>query len=248
MTVMQTTTAKDLALLSNGSYSTGKGQAQNDYIWDRILMPSAPSSQGLSFFRTPRSGAYGTTAGDQKTEIETSMEDTGKLPAGQNFLCNAIAIHLITTNAFQADGVYVAHTDQILQAWKIYMQHTNFTFKFTNVEYSWRTPGLTFLPAVWENGFSAAGATGQQIVRNGDFQHLSWINMPTRVPITEQVNFTLTAFTTSGSNTSATTSILPLVENAMEFLSNSNQGEVSPTTAVQCEIQASIRGLLTRAI
>ncbi|HEX3100394.1 MAG TPA: hypothetical protein VHQ01_01305, partial [Pyrinomonadaceae bacterium] len=71
--------------------------------------------------------------------------------------------------------------------------------------------------------------------------HLSWINMPTKVPITEQVNFTLTAFTASGAAT-----ILALVTNAMAFLNNATEGDTP--TAVQCEVQTTLRGLLTRAI
>jgi len=241
MAAMQKTTARQLRLLSNGSYSTGKGNAQNDYIWDRYLMPAAPAAQGTPLFRIPRSGAFGTVAGDAKTEIETSMEDNGKLPAGQNFLANAICPHFITTNNIASTGDYVHHTDRLLQAWKVFQQHTNWIFKFSNTEYSWRAPSVIFLPAVYENGASAVYTANEHHVKSGEYQHLSWMNMPTRIPITEQVNFTLTAFTTSGA-----ASILALVTNAMAFLNNATAGNTP--TAVQCEVQVTLRGLLTRAI
>lgn len=231
---MEVNTARQLRLLSNGSYSTGKGNAQNDYLWDRIILPATTQAQGIPFFRVPRSGNYGVTAGDLKTEIETSMEDNGKLPAGQNFLANAIQVSLITGNGQGTDGTYTVGIDRILHAWATYMQHTIFIFKFTNTEYSWRTPGTTFLPSVFQNGESGALAATGAMVRMGDFHHLNWINMPTKVPITEQVNFTLTAFTTSGA-----AAILTLVQNAMAFLNGSTR---------RCEVQTTLRGMLTRAI
>ncbi len=235
---MQVSTARQLRLLSNGSYSTGKGNAQNDYLWDRIVLPAAPVTQGIPFFRVARSGNYGTTAGDLKTEIETSMEDTGKLPAGQNFLTNAIQISLITANCQSYDGSYAVGIDRILHAWATYMQHTNFNLKFTNTEYSWRTPGTSFLPSVYQNGESGALAATGAMVRSGDFHHLNWLNMPTKIPITEQVNFSLTAFTGSGS-----AAISAYVTNAMRFLNST-----SNTTGRFCEVQTTIRGMLTRAI
>lgn len=231
---MQVSTARQLRLLSNGSYSTGKGNAQNDYLWDRVVLPAAVQPQGIPFFRVPRSGPYGVTAGDQKTEIETSMEDNGKLPAGQNFLTNAIQISLITGNGQGTDGTYTVGIDRILHAWATWMQHTNFNLKFTNTEYSWRTPGTSFLPSVFQNGESGALAATGAMVRMGDFHHLNWLNMPTKVPITEQVNFTITAFTSSGA-----AAILTLVTNAMVFLNG---------TTRRCEVQTTLRGMLTRAI
>ena len=35
-TVIQKSTAKKLAYLSNGTYNSGKGQAFDDYLWDTI--------------------------------------------------------------------------------------------------------------------------------------------------------------------------------------------------------------------
>lgn len=231
---MQVSTARNLRLLSNGSYSTGKGNAQNDYIWDRVVLPAAAPAQGIPFFRVPRSGQYGVTAGDAKTEIETSMEDNAKLPAGQNFLANACQVSLITSDAQAAAGTYTVGIDRNLHAWAVYMQHTNFNFKFTNTEYSWRSPGVNFLPSVYQNGESGALAATGAMVRSGDFHHLNWLNMPTKVPITEQVNFTITAFTSSGA-----AAILTLVNNAMAFLNGNN---------TRCEVQITLRGMLTRAI
>jgi len=231
---MQVSTARQLRLLSNGSYSTGKGSAQNDYLWDRNVLPATIQPQGIPFFRVPRSGAYGTTAGDSKTEIETSMEDNGKLPAGQNFLTNSLQVSLITSNGQSLDGTYTKGIEQILHAWTTFMQHTNFSLKFTNTEYSWRTPGTSFLPSIFQNGESAALAATGAIVRMGDFYHLNWLNMPTKVPITEQVNFTMTAFTSSGA-----AAILTAVTNAMVFLNG---------TTRRCEVQTTLRGMLTRAV
>jgi len=231
---MQVSTARQLRLLSNGSYSTGKGNAQNDYLWDRVVLPAAIAPQGVPFFRIPRSGPYGATAGDLKTEVETSMEDNGKLPAGQNFLSNALQVSLITTNGQSSDGTYTVGIDRILHAWATYMTHSNFSLKFSNTEYSWRTPGTSFLPSIFQNGESGALAATGAMVRMGDFYHLNWLNMPTKVPITEQVNFTMTAFTSSGA-----AAILALVTNAMVFLNGSTR---------RCEVQTTLRGMLTRAI
>jgi hypothetical protein len=231
---MQVSTARQLRLLSNGSYSTGKGNAQNDYIWDRIVLPASAPAQGIPFFRVPRSGQYGVTAGDAKTEIETSMEDNAKLPAGQNFLANAVQISLITTDSQAAAGTYTVGIDRNLHAWAVLMQHSNFNFKFTNTEYSWRSPGVNFLPSVYQNGESGPLAATGAIVRSGDFQHMNWLNMPTKVPITEQVNFTVTMFTTSGA-----AALLVFVNNAMAFLNGATHA---------CEVQTTLRGMLTRAI
>lgn len=234
MSVMTKQTARQLALLSNGSYQTGKGNAQNDYIWDRMLCPATIPNQGLVFFRTPLNAQYGAVAGDQKSTVETSMEDNGKLSNGQNFLANAVGINLCSTNGQLNTGVYTSQVDRIIHAWKVIMQHSYWVFKFTNVEYSWRAPSTLFIPSVFEQGGTGL-AVSTPVTRVGDFNHHNWVNMPTKVPITQQVNFTMTLYMGSGVATMNTQVI-----NALTFLSS--------VANVGVEIAVTFRGLLTRAV
>ena len=64
---MQKKTVKDVALLSNGSYDTGKGQAFDDYLWDTNFIPSG--RRVTQFFKVNSGAQYGTVAGDQKLRL-----------------------------------------------------------------------------------------------------------------------------------------------------------------------------------
>lgn len=232
MSVMQKSTAKNVALLSNHTYDTGKGQAFDDYLWDTNFMP-IDSSKRIQFFKTNGGSQYGAVAGDAKTEIETSMEDTGKLPAGQSFLINAITCSLISNAAVATTGVVEASALSIVNAYRLVMTHSVWEIKFSNTEYSWRDSGSIFLPSVFEMGTQQSttdlGISNTQI---GNFAHYNWIKVSTRVPVSEQVNFSINVIIGAGAATVQTK-----VDNALEFLSDN-----------KVEWRCQLKGMLIRKV
>lgn len=230
---VQQSTARDVALMRNGAYQTGKANVQSDYIWDRnaITGTTVPNT-GYVFFRTPRSQPYGVTAGDTKTLVETSMEDNGKLPQGQNFLVNAIAIHMISRLVTATSGAYTEQVDRVLQCYKTILQHSVVEIKFSNIEYSWRANGALFVPTIFEPGNATPVAATAQPMAVGEFNHHGWINVPSRIAVSEQANFNVTITVTSGIAATAT-----ILNNCIQYLAS-----------VAAEMQVMLRGTLSRAV
>lgn len=232
MSVIQRKTVKDVALLSNGSYDTGKGQAFDDYLWDTNFIP--PSRRTTQFFKTNSGSQYGIVSGDIKTDVETSMEDTGKLPAGQSFLINAITASLISNVTVASDtGAVGATALSIVNAWRLLMTHSVWEIKFSNTEYSWRDSGSIFLPSVFEMASEQSttdlGISNTQI---GNYSHYNWIKVSTKVPVSELVSFAVNVTINSG-----VASIQTKLDNALFFLN----GEY-------CEWRTQLKGLLLRKV
>jgi hypothetical protein len=231
MPVMTKQTAKNLAQMSNGTYDTGKGQAFDDYLWDTLLVPSAPRE--MQFFKTGIGSAYGTVAGDAKTSIETSMDDNGKLPSGQSFLINAITVSLVSNVVVASDtGAVGATALSIVNAYRIIMTHSTWELKFTNTEYSWRDSGSIFLPSIFEQGSSSDATNNLSNVQIGQFFHYNWIKVSTKVPISELVSFSVQANFNSGS-----AAIKTKVNNAFLYLQS--QG---------VELRTQLKGMLLRQV
>jgi hypothetical protein len=230
--IIQKQTVKDVGLLSNGSYDTGKGQAFDDYLWDTNFIPS--SRKLTQFFKTNNGSQYGAVAGDSKTEIETSMEDTGKLPAGQSFLINAITASLISNTTVGTDGTIGTSALAIVNAWRLIMCHSLWEIKFTNTEYSWRDSGSIFLPSVFEQPSLSvvSTATGVSNTQVGNFFHYNWIKVSTKVPVSELVSFAINVKIDSGVAT-----IQTKLDNALTYLSGQ-----------KVEWRCQLKGMLLRKV
>jgi hypothetical protein len=228
MSVMQKRTIKQIALLSNGSYDTGKGQAFDDYLWDTNFVPA--TAKKVQFFKTNIGAQYGSVAGDQKTDIETSMDDTGKLPAGQSFLINALTTSLISNTVVSSAGVVGTTAFNIVNAWRLIMTHSVWEIKFTNTEYSWRDTGSIFLPSVFETATTPTPALTQQAI--GNYSHYNWIKVSTKVPISELVSFSVNCIFNAGADT-----ILTKIKDALIYLD-----------AQKVEYRTQLKGLLLRKV
>jgi len=226
----QKNTVKDVALLSNGTYDTKKGQAFDDYLWDTNFVPS--TRKLTQFFKTNIGSQYGAVAGDQKTDIETSMDDSGKLPAGQSFLINALTVSLLSNAAVGTDGTLGQTSLAIVEAYRLIMTHSVWELKFTNTEYSWRDTGSIFLPSVFENVTVADAVNNVSQSTVGQFNHYNWIKVSTKVPVSEQVNFSVNAIVNSGVAT-----IQTKIDNALTYL-----------YAQKVEWRVQLKGLLLRKI
>lgn len=231
MAVMQKQTVKNVALLSNGSYDTGKGQAFDDYLWDTNFIPS--TRKLTQFFKTNIGSQYGAVAGDEKTDIETSMDDSGKLPAGQSFLINALTVSLISNDVVSTAGTVAGEALSIVNAYRLIMTHSVWEIKFSNVEYSWRDTGSIFLPSIFEMA-SQESATdiGISNTQVGNFNHMNWIKVATKVPISELVSFSINASINSGVAT-----IQTKLDNALEYLESQ-----------KCEWRVQLKGMLLRKV
>jgi hypothetical protein len=229
MNVMQQNTAKDVALLSNGSYDTGKGQAFDDYLWDTNLFPATVKQ--LQFFKTPIGSAYGGVSGDTKTETETSMTDTGKLPAGQSFLINGITISLIQNPVFNPTSGYVSGiSNAIINAFNFVIKHSVWELKFTNTEYSWRDTGAIFMPMVNDAVDSITPTLASS--NAGQYNHYNWVKVATKVPVSEQVNFSVNVWFDAG-----ITTVRTQLGNALAYLAQE-----------KAEIRTQLKGLLVRKV
>ena len=231
-TVIQKSTAKKLAYLSNGTYNSGKGQAFDDYLWDTLLITGTTQPQNFRFFRQPLQAAYG---GGTKTLTETSMEDPGKLPAGQSFLITAIAFSFVSQNPIQSSGIpdltNFQGTASAAAAFANLFKNSLVELKFSNTEYSWRSPGSVFLPTVYEpganDGTNVPGPLGL-----GEHKHLNWIKINTNIPVSELVSFSVNWNVQTGDDTAS-----DVVTDALQYLETNR-------SAVRCML----KGMLTRAI
>lgn len=228
MAVIQRGTVKDVALLSNGTYDTGKGQAFDDYLWDTNFIPA--TSRLVQFFRTNIGAQYGVVAADAKTEIETSMDDSGKLPAGQGFLINALTVSLLTNAEVTTDGTVTEKGNSVLNAYKLLMHHTVWEIKFTNTEYSWRDSGSIFLPSIMET--PTVATPNLAMAATSCFEHYNWIKVATKVPISELVNFSINCTMGSGVAT-----IQTKIDNALVWLESQ-----------KVEWRVQLKGMLLRKV
>ena len=144
------------------------------------------------------------------------MEDTGKLPAGQSFLINAITASLISNTTVATDGVVGDTALAIVNAWRLLMTHSVWEIKFSNTEYSWRDSGSIFLPSVFEQATEQSrtdlGISNTQI---GQYAHYNWIKVSTKVPISELVSFAVNVKIDSG-----VASIQGILDDALTCLSD----------------------------
>lgn len=224
-TVMGKNTAQNLALLSNGTYNSGKGQAFDDYLWDTMLIPAAPRQ--MQFFKANISSNFGN---GQKGEVETSMEDTGKLPAGQSFLISGITVSLVSNLGMTSNGTITDNVEQIVNGYRRLMTQSIWELKFTNVEYSWRASGSIFLPSVFE--ISSGATTRRAASRVGEFNHYNWIRVSTKIAVSELVNFAVNARFDSGDTT-----IKAQLDDAFTYL-----------TTYKVGLRVQLKGMITRAM
>lgn len=191
MNVITKSTARDMAQMSAGSYSTGKGQIFEDFLWDTEAVPATFSNNLMQFFKR---GIGSTFVAGTKTLVETCMDDNGKLPAGQSFLIKAIELHLVDQSAVTYAGVVDENASSIAGAWKLLLQNSVWEIKFSNNEYAWRSNGCLFMPSIMLQDNTAGS-------RLGDFNHYSWMKIGTEITVSEQVSFSLNATFQSGDPT-----------------------------------------------
>jgi hypothetical protein len=176
-------TAKDLALMSKGSYGKG-GDVQDHYLWDTVLFPAAIGE--MAFFTIPIGGTFG--AGT-KTKIETNLSDPRKLPAGQSFLCKKIKFDLILIGRGSDTNQYGAARD-----FNLLMNYSRWTINIAGKDYEFEAPGTFFMPTIHELG--AGGSANQN--RVGDYNSHSWTIIRTPITFGELVSFDVTAEFNSG--------------------------------------------------
>lgn len=176
-------TARDLALMSRGSYGAG-GDVQDDHIHDTLLFPAIPGD--MNFLTIPIGGTFG--AGT-KTRVETSLLDPGKLPAGQSFLVKKLKISLILlgrdadTSAFQR-----------VRDFYVVMKYSHWTINIAGKDFEWEAPGDYILPMISEVGIASAANPN----RVGDYNSHSWYNIKTPITFGELVSFNIKAQIGSG--------------------------------------------------
>lgn len=206
-----------IALGRGGSYSLSRDVIKHA-LYDTALVGTTATD--VTYFTTQIGTAYG--AGT-KTINETNMLDSGKLPNGQTFLIQRIAIDFISSLA-------VATTDEVdvVQAYYNLLQSSIVEIRIAGREFDFQMPGSGFLPPV-----AISGALGTDSpVRVGDVIASGIIPLGvTPIFIDQLVTFSVVLRSGSG---------LPAIQTILDANATLLNGDSS-------SIRVTLEGVLTRA-
>jgi len=120
-----------------GSYSKSR-DAIKHYLYDTRIIPAATAD--FTFFSQPIGAVFGAGV---KTINETNLTDSGKLPAGQTFLVEAISLSMIS---------WVPTTEEtpgdLAEAWYNMLHSSVFEIRIAGRDFDFQTPGSNFVPAL----------------------------------------------------------------------------------------------------
>ena len=200
-----------------GSYSLSRDVIKH-CLYDTILVGTTAIDRTL--FTTQVGTAYG--AGT-KSINETNMQDSGKLPAGQNFLIQKMGISLVSV--FPAAG---ANADDLIQAYMNYLQGSVVEIRIAGREYDFQCPGCEFVPAVPVTGTASAA----NVARAGDTIASGTVSLGA-TPIFVDNLVTFSVVLRSGSGLAAIQTIL--------------DANAALLQAINAQIRVKLEGILTRA-
>jgi len=153
-------TAQSIQNLRNGSYSGAVAQGKDHTLYDTIPFVAAASLSGpIAFFTVPFGSAqYGLT----KTEVETNMQEQGKLPAGQSFEIQTFSFsHIRNTDTGEFESAKTAAFSRVLMG-------SRFRIVLPGRQFDAEFPGAKLLPPSFTRQDNvAAQATAVSSV--GDF-------------------------------------------------------------------------------
>jgi len=183
-------TAKALEYLklgTGGSYSLAR-DAIAHRLWDTRSFAS--TAQSYTYFSQPIASPW--LAGSSKSLNETNMNNTASLPNGQTFLCNRIAVAVISPAQFQC-GIQ-SPVDQIIsQAAKTILENSVFEIILAGRSFDFQAHGRQFLsmPLSAIGQLTATGANfAGDYSRLGDYIASGWIKLdPTPIFIDQLVSF-----------------------------------------------------------
>lgn len=158
----------DLALGKGGTYGASMDVLKHN-IWDTRYFGTALSD--YTFFSTGIGNTW--YQNSQKTKNETNLNDSGKLPAGQNFLVRRIGFKLLALG--NKDAVRVS---ALAQDYYDIMQHSYVEFTIAGREFELQIHGSQFLPNVAVAEYQATGATNIEVnARVGDVVASGWYSL-----------------------------------------------------------------------
>lgn len=158
----------DLALGKGGTYGLSMDVLKHN-VWDTRFFGTTRSD--YTFFSTGIGNQW--YQASQKTENETNLLDSGKLPAGQNFLVRRIGFSLLALG--NKNAVRVA---ELAQDYYDIMQHSVITFKIAGREFDLKIHGRQFLPPVAVAEYNETGAVNIEVAsRIGDVVASGWYSL-----------------------------------------------------------------------
>ncbi len=166
-------TQQDLGLIANGSYG-GASDVQDHYLYDTLALQGSNQSE-YKYFSTPVGGA--------KTIQKTNMVGQGTLPAGQNYVAQALGFKFLP-NSTDADTI-----NSLVADLYTVLSKTTLRVIITGREYDLECPASIFLPAV---SIAGESATNTSVSRIGEFNVNNWIALQTPITIAQLVSFSIT--------------------------------------------------------
>jgi hypothetical protein len=182
---LNSTTQKRMAFLGgNKSYSGTNAQFKDHILYDTLPFVVYTSISGpVQFFTTPSGGVqYGLT----KTDVETNMNEQGKLSAGQQFLVESFSFsHIRNTDTSEFESAKTAALARVLQG-------SRFRIVMPGRQFEFEIPGARLLPPTFTRQDNVA-AQATAVSAAGDFIGPNQIVLQTPIPLTDSngapVNF-----------------------------------------------------------
>lgn len=180
-----------LKLGKNGSYSN-EGVVQQHTLYDSSFT-AATLRATTSFFTVPQGGA--------KTQTETNLSDSGKLPNGQSFLIEKIGFAL---KANVVGDAVLTNVNAILSAYFNIMQNSIFEIQIASRDFELQIPGSMFLSPIPVAGNSTMLAATDRLVNQGEIMSGGWYKLGvTPISIGNLVSFKVIMHSGSGNGTLA---------------------------------------------
>lgn len=201
-----------------GSYSKSR-DAIKHYLYDTRIIPAAVAD--FTFFSQPIGSAFG---GGVKTLNETNLTDSGKLPAGQTFLIEALQLSMIS---------WVPEDEttpgDLAEAWYNMLHSSVFEIRIAGRDFDFQTPGSNFVPAL---AIAQETATDVGYGKTGEYLCSGKIKLsPSPIFVDELVSF----------------NVIHRLNNPIAGVVTVIDAGMSALNTLNAVLQCKLEGVLTRA-
>lgn len=214
---------RDLELIKQGSYSQVSGDVLKHVLYDTLRFAAATVRATTTFFSQQIGQAYGDGV---KSKVETNLQDSGKLPAGQGFLIKGISFAL-RANMLGTE----LDTNEIFSDFTTLIQNSTFEIRIAGREFDFQFPGTKFLPSIFLGARATVVDATDETFRVGQIMGNGHLKLETPIIIGEMVSFNVTQITGN-----ADTSVQTILNNASNRLATQ-----------EAELQIRLDGTLVRS-
>lgn len=168
---------QDIMLGKDGTYDPNARDVLKQHIWDSRYFATTISDH--TYFTQPISSPWRVGL---KSENETNLVDSGKLPAGQTFLAKKMHVRCITFAALTETV-----PEDLIQAFYNILHSSYFNIKIASREFETQIHGTQFTPSI-----AISGSIATAHVRCGDTIASGTVNLePTPIFIGSLISFSV---------------------------------------------------------